>query len=101
MSRAAGGGGNDSFVVVKGGMPRGIRMIDFHLNLAGGGEHDTLQLFGFCAAAHLDLLSSSVTAAGTTHSLPRGGWGLCLAEYRSSRWSAAASRLGSLDYHFG
>ena len=37
----------------------GDQIIDFHLDLANGTEHDTLMLLGFSAAAHLDFVSAS------------------------------------------
>ena len=72
MSRVMGGGGNDSFILVKGGIAAGDQIIDFHLNLSDGGEHDTLQLLGFSAAARLDLVSSSVSGTGAMQ--PTAWW---------------------------
>jgi len=60
-SRAMGGGGNDSFTLVKGMIGANDQIIDFHVNLGNGTEHDTLRLHGFTAAAHLDFVSLSGT----------------------------------------
>ena len=59
VSRAMGGGGNDSFTLVKGMIAAGCQIIDFHLDLGNGTEHDLLRLQGFSSAAHLDFASAS------------------------------------------
>ena len=96
MSRAMGSGGNDGFTLVKGGIAAGDQVIDFHLNLADGGEHDTLRLLGFSAAAHLDLLAS----VGTAHS-----YQVVDGDYVSPsiviQVANGSVPLGGLDYQFG
>ena len=100
LSRVAGGGGDDTFVVFKGGLLAGDAIMDFHVTLPGGGEHDTLQLSGFSAAARLDFVSSSVTAAGTMQAY-RVVDGDYVSPNLLIQVVGSSARLGSLDYHFG
>jgi Ca2+-binding RTX toxin-like protein len=96
LSRVQGGAGNDSFVFVKGGLTAGDQIIDFHLNLSDGGEHDTLQLLGFSAAARLDLVSTS--GALQSYRVVDGDY---VSPTVLIQVTNGSGRLGSLDYHFG
>ena len=96
VSLAIGNGGNDSFVLVKGAISAGDQIADFHLNLADGGEHDTLRLLGFSSAAHLDFVGN--TGSAQSYHVVDG-------DYVSANLLIqvvnGSSHLGSLDILFG
>jgi hypothetical protein len=101
LSRAAGGDGNDTFVVTKGNLLAGSGIMDFHLNLPGGGEHDMLQLSGFSAAARLEFVSTTVSASGTS---ALQSYRVVDGDYISPnllvQTTNGTGRLGGLDYNF-
>jgi hypothetical protein len=96
LSRVQGGGGNDTFVLIKGSIAANDQIIDFHVNLADGGEHDLLRLVGFSAAAHLDFVSASGTAQ-----IYRIVDGDHVSPNLLIQVTNGSGRLSSLDYQFG
>ncbi|MFC7475393.1 family 16 glycosylhydrolase [Dankookia sp. GCM10030260] len=58
-SRVLGGGGNDSFTLTRGMIAVGNQILDFHLDLSAGDEHDQLRLQGFSDAAQLEFVKAS------------------------------------------
>jgi beta-glucanase (GH16 family) len=96
LSRVLGGGGNDTFVLTKGSILAGDHIIDFQLDLADGGEHDTLQLLGFGAAARLDFVASS--GAQQSYRIVDGDH---VSPNLLIKVANSSARLGSLDYQFG
>lgn len=94
LSRAKGGDGNDTFVIIKSGLASGNQIIDFHLDLGDGGEHDSLQLVGFSAAARLEFVALS--GAAQVYRVVDG-------DYISPNLLIQVlngGRLGGLDYQF-
>ena len=71
-SRVIGGAGNDAFTLVMGRIAAGDQIIDFHLDLADGTEHDLLRLQGFSSLAHVDFVSAS--GQSQTYRVVDGGY---------------------------
>ncbi|WP_431272866.1 hypothetical protein [Dankookia sp. P2] len=66
------------------------------MDLSDGNEHDTLQLVGFSAAAHLDFISVSGTTQ--TYRIVDGDY---VSQGLLIQVANGSGRLGILDYHFG
>ena len=96
MSRAMGGAGNDVFVMASGAIAAGNQIIDFHVNLGNGTEHDMLRLTGFSAAAHFDYVSSS-GAVQYYHVVD----GAQVSPLIGIQVANGTGHLGPLDYQFG
>jgi beta-glucanase (GH16 family) len=102
LSRVQGGAGNDTFVLIKSGLASGDQIIDFHLDLGTGAEHDALRLLGFSAAAHLDFVSMTIGTGGTS---AQQIYRLVDGDYASPnlliQTTNGTGRLSTLDYQFG
>ncbi|MFC7475392.1 family 16 glycosylhydrolase [Dankookia sp. GCM10030260] len=96
LSRVKGGGGNDSFVIIKGGLVTGDLIIDFHLNRDDGGEHDTLRLLGFGSDARLEFVAGSGTIQ--TYQVVDGDQ---VSGKLQIQIANGSGHLGSLDVVFG
>ncbi|TDH58895.1 glycoside hydrolase family 16 protein [Dankookia rubra] len=96
VSRAQGGAGNDTFVLTKGCIAPNDQIIDFHVDLGDGGEHDLLQLVGFSAAARLDFVVMS--GGAQAYRIVDGDY---VSPNLLIQVANGSARLGSLDIQFG
>ena len=89
-SRVMGGAGNDSFVLTKGAIGASDQIIDFHLDLTNGTEHDTLMLLGCWASRPRRTWISSAPPARPS---PTSWWMAATPRPGSWWWWSAARRI--------